>query len=135
MGEYSVPNSLRDAAKIYEERNKVYGDNYKHYGAVVQSLFPDGIVLDTDDEHNRFGVLTMMMSKFTRYAQNFKPVHEEGVLQHVGHADSLDDLAVYCMMLKELDAEFNEREASATAALNHSEKPNIAQPQGGRGQI
>lgn len=100
----TVPEMLRGAAKTYEERNKVYGDSYKSYGTVVQSLFPEGLELDSDDLHNRFGVLTMMISKLTRYCQNF----EKG-----GHADSLHDLSVYATMLNELDAEFNERELNA----------------------
>ena len=92
----TVPEMLRDAAKIYEERNKMYGDNYKQFGRIMNAMFPRGILLHTPDEHNRFGIFVQMLSKMTRYSENFK----KG-----GHKDSLDDLAVYTMMLQELDAE------------------------------
>lgn len=103
---------LMAAAETYAERNKVYGDTYKIHGTVMQSLFPDGVKLECDDDHNRFGVLTMMVGKLTRYAQNF----EKG-----GHADSLHDLSVYSAMLNELDAEFNERELNAMMSVEHTE--------------
>lgn len=92
-----VPDQLRKAAEIYEQRNTLYGDNYKRFGPIMKLLFPDGIMVKYDDDWNRLGILVQVVSKLTRYAQNFK----EG-----GHADSLDDMAVYAMMLKELDAEF-----------------------------
>lgn len=87
-------DSLRAAADIYEERNKLYGDNYKQFGEWVAKLFPLGVGLLSEEDFNRFGVLTQILSKLGRYCQNF----EQG-----GHDDSLDDLAVYAMMLKELD--------------------------------
>jgi hypothetical protein len=91
------PNiSLKQLAELYEQRNKLYGDTYKNHGEVVQKLFPLGITLKTVSDHNRFGVLTMIVSKLCRYASNF----ERG-----GHSDSLDDLSVYAQMLNELDME------------------------------
>lgn len=92
----TVAKGLEAAAKTYEDRNKVYGDTYKMHGDVVTALFPNGVNLQGVEDHNRFGVLTMMVGKLTRYAQNF----ENG-----GHEDSLHDLSVYSQMLKELDNE------------------------------
>ena len=86
---------MQKAAKTYRQRNKVYGDNYKRHGAVMAALFPDGIALRTIEDHNRFGVLTMIVSKLGRYATNF----EKG-----GHNDSIHDLGVYAFMLEELDS-------------------------------
>lgn len=91
-----VPQFLCDAANIYEERNKLYGDNYKRFGQVMMHLFPSGVSLRTIEDHNRFGVFVQMVSKLTRYAEQFA----KG-----GHSDSLDDLSVYSMMLRELDDE------------------------------
>lgn len=91
-----VPEALRSAADIYEERNKTYGNNYKEFGHWVNELFPSGLSVSTAEDFNRLGVLIQMLSKISRYSQNFN----KG-----GHDDSLDDLAVYTMMLKELDAE------------------------------
>lgn len=95
-----VPEALRAAAGIYEERNKLYGDNYKRFGLVVAALFPDGISIASAEDPvkagNRLGVLIQILSKLTRYCENFN---------RGGHADSLEDLAVYAMMLRELDAD------------------------------
>jgi len=91
-----VPDMLRKAAETYEERNKIYGDNYKHFGHIMARLFPTGIELITPDDHNRFGVFVQVVSKLTRYSANF----EKG-----GHPDSLHDAIVYNAMLAELDYE------------------------------
>lgn len=90
----NVPEMLRDAAGIYEERNKLYGDNYKRFGGIMLLLFPDGLELKTPDDFNRYGVFVQIVSKVSRYAEQFT----KG-----GHPDSLDDNAVYSMMLQELD--------------------------------
>lgn len=97
----TVPEMLRAGADTYEERNKIYGDNYKRHGFVMSFLFPNGVTLDTIDKQNRFGVLTQMVAKMTRYCENF----DRG-----GHEDSLHDLMVYTAMLAEVDAETKERE-------------------------
>lgn len=91
-----VPRELRLKADIYEERNKLYGDNYKLFGQVIYAMFPEGVHLETDEDHNRWGVFVQIVAKVTRYAANF---------HRGGHDDSLDDMAVYSMMLKELDNE------------------------------
>ena len=87
---------LKKAAETYAERNKVYGNTYKRHGQVAAALFPDGVTLKTVDDHNRFGVLTLVIGKLTRYCTNFSTG---------GHADSIHDLGVYAFMLEELDAE------------------------------
>lgn len=113
-----VAAELEKKAKIYEERNKLYGDNYKRHGLVMQALFPYGLAVTNVENHNRLGVFTQMVAKLTRYAENF---------QRGGHDDSLDDLTVYTMMLKELDmeaasmAEYHGYEEAAQAATNEPE--------------
>lgn len=89
-----VPEMLRESAQTFEERNKVYGDNYRKFGRVMTAIFPEGIELRTAEDHNRFGVFVQMVGKVTRYAENFN---------RGGHSDSLLDLAVYSQMLRELD--------------------------------
>lgn len=103
MEQKYVPTQLREKAVLYEERNRLYGDNYKRFGPVMKLLFPNGVPLATEDDHNRFGIFVQIVAKVTRYAENF----ERG-----GHDDSLDDLAVYSMMLKELDRELAEKEVN-----------------------
>lgn len=107
-----VPDMLRDAAAIYEERNKLYGDNYKRFGHMVKELFPKGLNLAGADDFNRFGILVQVISKLTRYAENFT---------RGGHADSLDDMAVYAMMLQELD-NLNRRKRENEAAAVERER-------------
>jgi len=97
----SAHDILRTAAKTFEERHAVYGDNYKLVGAVMSALFPDGIVLKTVDDHNRFHILLLEIVKLTRYVQNWN---------NGGHADSQLDLAVYAAMLNSIDYEINTRE-------------------------
>jgi hypothetical protein len=89
-----VPEQLRKAAAIYEERNKLYGDNYKNWGKVALPLLKE-IDVKTESDFSRLGILVQIISKLTRYTENFN---------RGGHDDSLDDMAVYAMMLKELDA-------------------------------
>jgi len=91
------PNEYsHEATDLFEERGKVYGDNYKRMGIVMSGLFPKGIYLKTTDDHNRFHLLELMVLKLTRYCENW----DKG-----GHADSLDDNSVYSMMLREVDDE------------------------------
>lgn len=91
----SVPEMLLDSAATFEERSKVYGDNYKRFGAVMQRMFPNGLSCNSVDDFNRLGVFVQIVSKVTRYAEQFA----KG-----GHDDSLLDLSVYATMLRELDA-------------------------------
>lgn len=90
----SVPESLADLGKIYEERNKLYGDNYKHFGSFMKGLFPKTLVIQSEEDWSRLALLLHCATKLSRYAENFK----QG-----GHADSCDDMAVYAQMLKEYD--------------------------------
>ena len=89
----TVPELLRDCADTYEQRNKLYGDNYKKYGKVMAAMFPKGLELDSFESHNRFGILVQCVSKIMRYAEN---------LDQGGHRDSAHDLSVYAAMLEEL---------------------------------
>jgi hypothetical protein len=90
----SVPKNLKDAAATFAQRNKLYGDNYKKFGPLVEALFPEGVTLKSAADHARFALLIMICSKISRYAANFS----KG-----GHADSIHDAIVYCAMLEETD--------------------------------
>lgn len=89
-----VNDILRLAAETYEERNKVYGDNYLLVGDVMKGLFSDGLKFATPRDWNRAHIFMLMVVKLTRYAQNWSTG---------GHQDSLRDLAVYAAMLEEID--------------------------------
>jgi hypothetical protein len=90
-----VVQQLRDKADLFLQRNALYGDNYKRFGPILVLLL-EGQELDPSNEvqMNRLGLFVQVVSKMTRYGQNFSSG---------GHDDSLDDMAVYSMMLKQLD--------------------------------
>lgn len=87
---------LNDCADIYEQRRAVYGENFRRVGEVMQSLFPEGVKLQTVEDHNRFHILMLTVVKLTRYVQNW----DKG-----GHQDSAEDAAVYWAMLAQIDEE------------------------------
>jgi hypothetical protein len=107
---------LNEAATIYAERNAKYKDNYKLVGKMYLQLFPNGLSLRTPGDFNRMAILMQIVNKVTRYAANFY----DG-----GHDDSLDDISVYSMMLRELDGE--EKQASKHPFL-HEPAPDWAVP-------
>ena len=83
---------MQQAIKTFQERNKTYGDNYLQHGEVMQALFPKGVHLNSVHEHNRFGIINMIVAKLTRYCQGEKP-----------HQDSIHDLGVYAFILESVD--------------------------------
>lgn len=90
----SSPASLLAAgAKTYQERNVMYGDNFKTFGKVMIALFPEGLPKLDEEGFNRLGVFVQCVSKITRYSAN---------LASGGHQDSAHDLMVYSAMLEYL---------------------------------
>ena len=89
---------MEEAVGTFRERNKIYGDNYHQHGKVMMALFPNGVNLSTEKEWNRFGIINMIVSKLTRYSQNWPESHE----------DSIHDMGVYSFMLQSLDSEDKE---------------------------
>lgn len=82
---------LAEMAETYRERNKVYGDNYKRVGAVMQAMFPDGVDLKTEEDFNVWHLFELMVVKMTRFANS-----------DLSHEDSIHDLAVYAAMVESL---------------------------------
>lgn len=60
----------------------------------MAALFPDGVKLETKEDHNRFHIFMLVLVKLSRYCVNW----EQG-----GHQDSIHDAAVYCAMLESID--------------------------------
>jgi len=93
MNQKTIPDRLHAAAKTFESRNAIYRDNYKTFGLVMQSLFPEGLTVKSAEEWNRLCLLIAMTGKMTRYTVNFSSG---------GHVDSIHDMTVYAAMLEEL---------------------------------
>lgn len=85
---------LRAAAKTFEQRNAIYGSNYKAFGEALLGLFPDRTIpeIKTADDANRLNLMMDCLCKLQRYGYGFK---------RGGHKDSARDLIVYAAMLEE----------------------------------
>lgn len=88
--------NLRRGAKLFDERNSVYGDNWRNVGPTMAALFPNGVMLRTAHDWNRMHIFLLAIVKKTRYATNW----ENG-----GHKDSIQDETVYNAMLEAIDDE------------------------------
>jgi len=89
---------LKEAAIVFENKNKEYGDSYKSFGKIMMAYFPNGVELKTKQDFTRFAMLNIMISKTDRYCKNFI---------NGGHKDSLVDLSIYSTMLQEIDNDNN----------------------------
>lgn len=80
--------TLRRMAKLYKERGKLYGHNYAKVGPVMVALHPNGIILETEADHEFFHLYSLLIVKLTRFATS-----------NCTHHDSIKDLCVYGAML------------------------------------
>jgi hypothetical protein len=87
----SVPRLLAAAAELYAEKNRVYGDNYLHFGHIMSGLYPEGVELTTEQDWTRMGIILNLVTCLSRYCHAPR-----------GHVDSARDLTVYAAMLQEL---------------------------------
>lgn len=86
---------LTEAANTFAERDKQYGNNYLVIGEALAALLPNGIMLKTPEDFNRFHLWLMCVAKVSRYGKN---------LSKGGHQDSIHDNIVYGAMLEAFDA-------------------------------
>lgn len=96
---HPVTKALEEAAELFEDRTKDYGEAYKAFGKVMVEMIPVSkrpLVLKDERDFNRMGIFVHIINKVMRYAYNF----ENG-----GHEDSLTDLSVYAQMLAQIDKE------------------------------
>jgi len=89
---------LQKAAAVYEERNAVYSDAYLKVGPIMEALFPQGMKLETPEDHNRYHLLVLIVVKLTRYSAQWQS----------GHPDSMNDVMVYAAMIQALDLKMEE---------------------------
>jgi hypothetical protein len=92
-------DALRAAAALFEQRQSVYRDNHDRLAGMLTTAFPDGVVLETSEDHARFALFCLIMVKLSRYAVQWED----------GHADSINDAIVYLAMLGARDAANRDR--------------------------
>jgi hypothetical protein len=90
-----VADRLKALAEINKSRGNSYGD-FKKLGRVLAAYFPEPMTIQGEEDWNRIALLIFSINKMVRYSVNFK---------NGGHKDSLDDAAVYAMMLQGMDEE------------------------------
>jgi hypothetical protein len=90
----TVKSRLEDLADIHAERQAIYGDNYMYIGEIMMGMFPRGMHIKTAEEFNRLHLFFHLVGKLSRYARQ---------MPDGGHDDSLDDTAVYAMILRHYD--------------------------------
>ena len=93
----TVPERLRALADLYEKKNEEYGDAYKNMDSLAMGMGLSALQGPNEERYitwDRLAILCVMMYKMQRYAAR---------IYDGGHSDSLDDLAVYAMMLREID--------------------------------
>lgn len=79
---------MENMLATFKERQKTYGNNYLVIGRVMAAMFPDGVVLKTPEDHNKWHLFLMAMVKATRLANT-----------NLQHEDSAHDASVYMAML------------------------------------
>ena len=92
----TIQQRLRELGLKRMAKQHEYGDNYKTGGKLLMGLFPRGFVIQTEEEANRLTLIVFMATKLSRYCENLKAG---------GHADSLDDLALYAMLARDCDGQ------------------------------
>jgi hypothetical protein len=85
---------LQEALSTFLERKATYGLNYLTIGKVLEIMFPDGVVLKTAEDHNKWHLFLMAQVKMTRQAA-----------AGLNHADSARDACVYSAMFEGLISE------------------------------
>lgn len=86
----TVPEAMKEAAKVYEERQNQYGNSYQAVGQIMHILFPGGLNGSLIN-HTRMHLVGWIVGKLCRYAVSVRGGNSVD--------DSLKDLAVYAMML------------------------------------
>jgi hypothetical protein len=92
--QHDVASSLAYLRELFLQRNALYKDaGFKTFGEQA-FLFLGPIELKTAEDFGRLALLFQVIAKTARYSANFATG---------GHSDSLDDAAVYAMMLQQID--------------------------------
>jgi len=105
----TVPaDHLREMADWFDRKQDQYGPLYKNIGEFMFNILGP-MELKTAEDFGRYYIWSQVLNKLLRYSRNFKTG---------GHEDSLNDLSIYSMMLRELDKEFAEGKTFANIAVS-----------------
>lgn len=89
----SATEHLERITELFIRKNQEYGSAYNDCGHTYKNFFPNGICIQDPKEFERWAIFSRMIDKMIRYSINWE----------TGHSDSLDDIAIFAMMLRELD--------------------------------
>jgi hypothetical protein len=92
----SVPERLAALGQLNLDRGKNYG-RFDRVGHVLHHMFPNGLLLSNPQEFNRLVLFIMMINKLVRLST---------VLPQKVQLDTLDDVAVYSMIMQYHEDDF-----------------------------
>jgi hypothetical protein len=84
---------MMKALETYRTRRGTYGPSEQKFADVMLAFFPNGLTLSARDEWVRFGLFVQIVSKWSRYTNDF----------YRPHIDSSHDASVYGFMLEAED--------------------------------
>lgn len=82
---------LGEDAELFRQRNGQYKDNYVLVGKIMAILFPEGVELESAEDHEFWHLFELVIVKLTRFATS-----------DCTHADSVKDARVYLAMVEAL---------------------------------
>ena len=71
----TVPQRLQHLVSLYQDRDRQYGQSYLITGQIMNILFSKGLVLNNEDQFNRYNLIVHMVNKLVRYSRH---LHEHG---------------------------------------------------------
>ena len=103
-----ITDILERAKQTNIDRHKVYADGHEVQGAVMQALFPQGILSRSKQDFTRLYFVQMIVTKLVRYCVAWQA--------SIQHQDSIHDLGVYSFLLEGYDQQQKEvkKDDSAT---------------------
>lgn len=84
----NIDKILEDMRITFKDRNERYSENWRSMGPIMTALYPEGIILRTEEDFVKFSLFEWALGKFVRFARTG---HQ--------HQDSLLDAAVYLCIL------------------------------------
>lgn len=86
-----IHDVLARASRTITEREALYGSGHREHGHILKAFFPEGVTLNTPEQHTRFYLFNQILGKLNRYVKSW----DVG-----GHEDSIHDAGNYCHLLE-----------------------------------